>query len=208
MTFHEVRFPTKISFGSSGGPERKTDIVELSSGFEERNTPWADSRRRYNVAYGIKTMNQMHELIAFFEARKGRLYGFRYKDWTDYKSCAPDDAVDPDDQIIGTGDGTETAFQCVKTYTSGSETYQRTIKKLVTGTVRVSLNGVEQLSGWSANTNTGVITFTSAPGAGVIVRAGFEFDVPVRFDTDQLSINLAEWRNGQAADIPLVELKL
>src|SRR5690606_33911600 len=127
MAFHDVRFPVKISFGSSGGPERKTDIVEMSTGAEERNSPWLHSRRRYNVAYGIRSMNQIHDVLAFFEARHGMLNSFRYKDWADYKSCGPDDTISPTDQVLGTGDGTEDKFQLVKRYTSGSQTYVRPI---------------------------------------------------------------------------------
>src|SRR5579859_1035843 len=89
LMFHEIRFPTQISFHSSGGPERKTEIVTLGSGFEERNAVWANSRRRYNAGYGVRSLDDLHAALAFFEARLGRLYGFRFKDWSDYKSCAP-----------------------------------------------------------------------------------------------------------------------
>lgn len=208
MAFHEVRFPVKISFGSTGGPERKTDIVELASGFEERNSPWANSRHRYNIAYGIRSMNQIHQVKAFFEARHGQLHGFRYKDWADYKSVEPDDSISATDQIIGTGDGDATQFQLRKGYTSGSQTYYRPIKKPVSGTTVVSVNGTPLVSGWSVNVNTGIITFSSAPASGAVIRAGFEFDVPVRFNTDYLSINLSEWRSGQISDIPVVEIRV
>jgi uncharacterized protein (TIGR02217 family) len=89
MAFYEVRFPTAIAFGSSGGPERKTEIVALASGFEERNAVWANSRRRYDAGYGVKSLDDVHTVIAFFEARMGRLHGFRFKDFSDFKSCAP-----------------------------------------------------------------------------------------------------------------------
>jgi uncharacterized protein (TIGR02217 family) len=89
--FHEIQFPTAIAFHSSGGPERKTEIVTLGSGFEERNAVWADSRRHYDVGYGVKTLDDLHSVIAFFEARLGRLYGFRFEDFADFKSCAPSD---------------------------------------------------------------------------------------------------------------------
>lgn len=143
MSFHEIRFPTAIAFGSSGGPERKTEIVGLGSGFEERNAVWANSRRSYNVGYGVKTLDDIHAVIAFFEARMGRLYGFRFKDFADYKSCAPGATPTPTDQAIGTGDGTATAFQLVKTYTSGANSWTRTIAKPVSGSVRIAKAGVE-----------------------------------------------------------------
>jgi uncharacterized protein (TIGR02217 family) len=208
MSFHEIRFPTAISFHSSGGPSRKTEIVTLGSGFEERNAVWANSRRRYDVGYGVKTLDDLHSVIAFFEARMARLYGFRLKDFSDYKSCSPGVDITPLDQTIGTGNGSATQFQLAKTYTSGSASWQRTIKKPVAATIRVALNGTEQLSGFSVDTTTGIVTFTSAPGAGVSVTAGFEFDTPVRFDTDQLSINLADFAAGDIPSIPLVEIAL
>jgi uncharacterized protein (TIGR02217 family) len=206
MTFHEIRFPTAIAFHSSGGPERKTEIVTLGSGFEERNAVWANSRRRCDVGYGVKTLDDLHAVIAFFEVRTGRLIGFRFKDFADYKSCAPNDPVSPLDQPIGTGDGANTQFQLAKTYTSGPSNWNRTIKKPVAGTVRVAVAGVEQTSGLSVDTTTGLVTFDSAPAAAAAITAGFEFDVAVRFDTDALSINLSNFAAGEIPSIPLVEI--
>jgi uncharacterized protein (TIGR02217 family) len=206
--FHEIQFPTAIAFHSSGGPERKTEIVTLGSGFEERNAVWTNSRRHYDVGYGVKTLDDLHAVIAFFEARLGRLYGFRFKDFADFKSCAPNDPVSPLDQAIGTGDGTATQFQLIKTYTSGPSNWVRTADKPVAGTVRVAVAGVEQTSGLSIDNTTGLIVFDSAPAAAASVTAGFEFDTPVRFDTDSLSINLSNFAAGEIPSIPLVEIRL
>jgi uncharacterized protein (TIGR02217 family) len=118
MAFHEVRFPTRISLGASGGPERRTEIVVLGSGGEERNSRWADSKRSYNAGYGIKSVDDLHAVIAFFEERRGRLHGFRWKDWSDYKSCAPTATPQASDQQIGVGNGATAAFQLIKTYGS------------------------------------------------------------------------------------------
>lgn len=207
MAFHEVRFPDNISRGARGGPERRTQIVVLASGDEERNGSWANSRRRYDVAYGIRRADDLASVVAFFEARNGRLHGFRYKDWADYKSNLPSQAVNPTDQQIGTGTGSLQTFQLTKRYTSGAQTWVRTIAKPVAGTVRVALGMVEQMSGWSVDTTTGVITFTAAPAGGVIIRAGFEFDVPVRFDSDALDVTLDFERLGSITSIPLLEIR-
>jgi uncharacterized protein (TIGR02217 family) len=207
MAFHEVRFPDNISRGARGGPERRTQIVELASGDEERNASWANSRRRYDVAYGIRRADDLAAVVAFFEARNGRLHGFRYKDWADYKSALPSQAITATDQQIGTGTGSLQTFQLAKRYTSGAQTWVRTIAKPVAGTVRVALGMVEQLSGWTLDTTTGVVTFTAAPAGGVIVRAGFEFDVPVRFDSDSLDVTLDFERLGSITSIPLLELR-
>ncbi len=207
MAFHEDRFPDNISRGARGGPERRTQIVELASGDEERNASWANSRRRYDVAYGIRRADDLAAVVAFFEARNGRLHGFRYKDWADYKSSLPSQPVTPTDQLIGTSDGIVTSFAVLKHYTSGAQTWTRAIAKPVVGSVRVALDGVEQMSGWSADTTTGVVSFDTAPGAGVAITAGFEFDVPVRFDTDTLDVTLDIERLGSITSIPLLEIR-
>jgi len=206
MTFHEIRFPTAIAFHSSAGPQRKTEIVALGSGFEERNAVWANSRRRFDAGYGVKSLDDLAQVIAFFEARNGRLYAFRFKDWSDFKSCAPGAAPSPLDQPLGTGDGHTTAFQLVKVYTSGPASWTRAIKKPVTGTVRVAVAGSERTSGFSIDTTSGLVTFTTAPAAGAVLSAGFEFDTPARFDSDTLSVNLTNFRAVDIAHIPLVEV--
>jgi len=207
MAFHEVRFPDNISRGARGGPERRVQVVELASGEEERNASWAGSRRRYDVSYGIRRADDLAAVVAFFEARGGRLHGFRFKDWADYKSSLPSVAPATGDQMIGTGDGTETAFQLVKTYASGSQSWARVIGKPVSGTVRVALDAAEQFSGWSVDPATGVITFAVAPAQGVAITAGFEFDVPVRFDSDALDVTLDIERLGSITSIPLLEIR-
>lgn len=210
MSFHEIRFPADLSFGSSGGPERLTEIVTLANGFEERNTPWADSRRRYDAGLGMRSWTDVEEVIAFFEARRGQLHGFRWKDWADFRSSPADAVPGFDDQAIGIGDGTETAFQLTKTYASGGESYVRDIRKPVAGSVRVGLDGAEVTEGpdFSVDPATGLVTFSAAPGAGVIVTAGFEFDVPVRFGTDALQISVASFNAGDVPNVPVVEVRI
>jgi uncharacterized protein (TIGR02217 family) len=207
MTFHEIRFPTAIAFHSSGGPERKTEIVTLGSGYEERNGVWSASRRRYDVGYGVRTLDNIHAVVAFFEARNGRLYGFRFKDFSDFKSCPPLAAITPLDQPIATGDGSTKSFQLRKTYSSGPAAFSRAIQKPVAGSVRVAVAGVEQ-SGFTLDSSSGLLTLAAAPPTGAAVTAGFEFDVPVRFDTDSLAINLAAFRAGEIPSIPLIEIRL
>jgi uncharacterized protein (TIGR02217 family) len=207
MTFHEVRFPTAIAFGARGGPRRKTTIVTSGSGFEQANAQWQHSRRVYNAGYGIKSLDDLHEVISFFEQRLGRLYGFRWKDKADFKSCPPLQTTTNADQVIGTGDGVRTTFELVKKYGT-TYAYIRPIKKPVAGTVKIALAGVNQTSGWSVNTTTGVVTFSSPPASGVSVTAGFEFDVPVRFDTDEISVDLTHFNAGEIPDIPIIEVRL
>lgn len=208
MAFHEVRFPPALSLGATGGPERRTEIVTLVNGFEERNSPWAGSRRRYDAGVGMRSLDDIEVLIAFFEARAGQLHGFRWKDWADHRSSLP--SVDPaaTDQALGTGDGATRSFQLVKTYTSGAQSFVRTIAKPVVGTVRLALDGIEQANGWTVDPATGRVSLDVAPGAGVAVTAGFEFDVPVRFDTDRLDVSVAGFEAGQIPDVPVMELRV
>lgn len=198
MGFVEVQFPTDISYGSSGGPEYATDVVASVSGYEQRNVNWEQARARYNVAHGVKTKAQLDALIAFFRARKGRAYGFRFKDWTDYQGTT---------ETLGTGNGVLTQFQLVRNYTSGGSTEARVIKKPVSGTVQIYKNGTLQSSGVSVDTTTGVVTFTTAPAPGQVITASFQFDVPVRFDTDKLSATLDAYGIHSWLDIPLVEVR-
>jgi uncharacterized protein (TIGR02217 family) len=207
MAFHEVRFPDDIGRGARGGPERRTQIVTLASGDEERNASWANSRRRYDVSYGIRRADDLAAVVAFFEARGARLHGFRFKDWSDYRSGPPSQTPSPFDQPVGVGDGTTTAFQLIKRYASGAQAWERTITKPVAGSVRIALAGVEQGSGWSVDTTTGIVSFGVGPGAGVAITAGFEFDVPVRFDSDALDVTLDLERTGSITSIPLVEIR-
>lgn len=212
MGFHEVRFPTAISRNAHGGPERRTDVVVLGSGYEERNSRWADSRRSYNAGYGVRSLDDLHAVIAFFEERRGRLYGFRWKDHTDWKSCAPGADPSATDQRLGVGDGTRSSFQLVKSYGSGATAWTRSIAKPVAGSVRVAVGGavVAQGTAYSVESATGLVTFLPGhiPAAGAVITAGFEFDVPVRFDTDKLEINLHGFRSGAIPSIAIVEVRL
>lgn len=199
MAFHEVRFPDDIAYGATGGPEFATTVVSMASGFEQRNINWQSARGRWDVASGLKNQTQLDILLAFFRGRKGRAHGFRFKDWTDYRATA---------QPIGTGDGTNRFFQLAKTYTSGAGTENRIIKKPVSGTTKTYFGGVQQSSGWSVNTTTGIVTFTNAPANGVAVTADFEFDVPVRFDTDRMAVTIEFFNLNQWSGIPILEIRV
>ena len=210
MNFHDVRFPASLSFGSVGGPERRTEVVTLANGFEERNTPWAHSRRRYDAGLGMRSLEDVETLIAFFEARMGQMYGFRWKDWSDFKSGSASAAPTFLDQDIGRGDGVQQSFQLLKTYRSGEQSYARPIAKPVSGTVRVGLENDEMQEGidYEVDLTTGFVTFSHPPDLDVIVKAGFEFDVPVRFDTDRIQTSVASFQAGEVPNVPVVEVRV
>jgi uncharacterized protein (TIGR02217 family) len=196
--FHEVQFPPKIAYGATGGPEFNTTISTTFAGFEQRNVNWQKARGRWDVSTGIKNKADMDAVIAFFRARYGKAYGFRFKDWSDYQGVG---------QNIGTGDGVETEFQLKKTYVSGGNTYVRDIKKPVNGSVSIYLNSVLQGSGYSIDYTTGIVTFTVAPGSSVAVTADYEFDVPVRFDTDLINVRAEGPAQFVWDAIPIVETR-
>lgn len=210
MSFHDVRFPAPLSVGSTGGPERRTEIVTLNNGFEERNSPWADSRRRYDAGLGVRSLDDLAVVVAFFEARHGQLYAFRWKDWTDFKSCAPSGVPSELDQRLGEGDGAQKLFSLCKTYSSGTNAYVRLITKPVEGTVSVAVAGRLQTNGvdYVLDHSAGKVHFNSAPVAGAEITAGFIFDVPVRFDTDRINASLASFAAGEIPSIPVVEVRV
>ena len=209
MSFHEVRLPARLAFGSTGGVERRTEIVTLGAGFERRSTPWAQGRRRYLIGANLRSLDDMAALTGFFEARRGRLYGFRFRDFADRKSCAPGAAVGPLDQALGEGDGTRTGFQLVKRYGEGDDALERRIAKPVEGTVRVAIDELElEPEAFVVDAATGMVTLDTPPGASATVTAGFEFDTPVRFDADRIEVTLESFDAGRMAAVPLIEVRV
>jgi len=209
MSFHEILFPLDVALGARGGPERRTDIVVMGSGREERNQRWAHSRRRWDAGSGIKSLAAIAEVIQFFEERRGKLYGFRWRDRSDCKSCAPNAVPGPQDQALGRGDGLRRDFQLVKRYGASFAPYLRDIIKPVAGSLRVAVGGVEAASSrYEIDPTKGTLRFHAAhtPPQGVLVSAGFTFDAPARFDTDYLEIDLAAFEAGDIPKIPLIEI--
>lgn len=204
-SFHEVQFPLRLALGTSGGPWRRTDIVALSNGRESRNQRWRDARRRYDAGSGVRSVSDLYEVVAFFEARAGQLYGFRFTDPVDFQSCGPEEVVSAADQLLGIGDGVRTAFPLVKRYGDAGGSTERAIAKPQVGSVLVAVNGTPTGS-FTVDHATGVVTLASAPASGAVVRAGFRFDVPVRFDTDRIEVDLKAFQAGSIPSIPLIEV--
>lgn len=209
MNFHDIRFPAAISFGSSGGIERRTEIVTLVNGFEERNSPWEHSRRRYDAGIGVRSLDDLAEVLKFFEARHAQLYGFRWKDWADHKSCAPSKAPEPDNQVLAASED-PAVYPLIRSYSDAAAAYTRKIRKPVEGTVRVAVDGVEQTedTDFFVNYATGEVSFATSPSVAASVTAGFEFDVPVRFDTDTIEVNLSAFEAGEIPSIPIIEVRV
>lgn len=211
MSFLEVRFPVDISYGSAGGPGHQTTVITTQSGREYRNSLWSRPLYRYNAALGVKTRAQMATLIAFFNAVGGRAHSFRWKDPLDHKSGLVTSTPTALDQTIGAGDGSTVDFQLIKTYTQGALSRVRTILKPVADTVLIAVAGVAKTEDthYTVDHATGIVTFTAGniPTAGQAITAGYEFDVPARFDVDDLSG--LTWDNYDllSVQIPVIEVR-
>ncbi|WP_028033348.1 DUF2460 domain-containing protein [Chelativorans sp. J32] len=209
-SFHDVRFPLGVSFGATGGPERRNEIVQLTSGREKRNARMANGRRHYDAGTGVRSLEDLYEVMAFFEARRGSLHAFRFRDPFDMKSCPPNQAPTAFDQEIGIGDGKTSSFVLTKTYGEGPDAYRREIRLPVPETVLVAVAGVQKRlqADYAISPETGELVFNPSviPAAGQTITAGFEFDVRVRFDTDRLSASITAFRAGQIPSVPLLEV--
>lgn len=208
--FHEIQFPPGISYGAVGGPRFNTSITTLSSGSEQRNINWSMRRGEWDVSHGLKTEQDIETLIAFFHNRFGKAYGFRFKDWTDYRLPrwinTPGDVVAIPVQM--TTDGTTASFQIRKPYTDTLGTYWRPIYKPVAGTVQMLNNSVQSFD-FTVNTATGIVTLgnTTKATTGHTIAIVCEFDTPARFDTDEMKLNITFVDNFQWPQIPIVETK-
>lgn len=198
MSFHDVVFPEAISYGSSGGPQFNTTIIELANGHEQRNINWAETRAKYDAKFGVKTIDQMEELLDFFNARRGRAYGFLFKDHLDFTIV---------NQQIGTGNGANKVFQLYKRYEPLTAFFfDRPIRKPKAGTLEMRVNGV--IAPHTVSTSTGLVTITTTPPNGATVTVGYcEFYVPVRFDIDHLDPSFDDYDNLSVPSIPLLEIK-
>ncbi|GGA93605.1 glycoside hydrolase family 24 [Brucella endophytica] len=201
-SFHDVRFPLGVSFGATGGPEWRNEIVTLTSGHEKRNARWAQSRRHFDAGTGLRSLEDLTEVLAFFEARRGSLHAFRFRDPFDHAAKG---------ELIGTGDGVTATYPLVKRYGEGAYAYLRPIGKPVAGSVRVQIRGVEMIEGeaFAIDSLTGIVTFApdAIPLAGAPVTADFMFDVAARFDTDRLTASIATFKAGEIPSIPIIEVK-
>lgn len=220
-----VRLPPDIERGVTGGPRFSTSVLELDSGYEQRNANWADSKGLWNAGYGLMskftddTLSQadLDAVLSFFYVVRGRAFSFRYKDWSDYEIAAENGitaGIDP--QFLAYGDGATTAFQVFKRYTFGGFTHDRIITKLVSGSVSLFLEGVPLTEGadFTVAEDTGIVTLAvapastggSGPGGEKVLTIRAQFDVHARLDIDDLTLNMEIFAAGSAPNIPLVEL--
>jgi len=203
--FDDVSFPLALGRGSMVMPEFSTSITVTASGHEHRNTVWSDARLKFDVGPGVRSEAELGTLIAFFRARRGAARGFRLRDPNDFSSQSMTGTTTAFDQLLGTGDGAETAFPIVKHYGNDGDAQRRRITRPIPASVKASVDGIERRD--FTLDPLGVIRFDIAPSIGADVRAGFLFEVPVRFAEDRLEISSIAFAAGEAPSVPLIELR-
>ncbi|MFC3175226.1 DUF2460 domain-containing protein, partial [Novosphingobium bradum] len=206
QAFDDIAYPLALGLGTSVSPEFSTNITVTASGFERRNSVWSNARLRFDVGPGVRSEADLGTLLTFFRARRGAARGFRLRDPSDCSSNGMTGTPTALDQRIGTGDGLKTAFPLIKQYGEGDEPQVRRITRPVAASVKVSVDGTLLASGWTLGP-LGVVQFATPPAAGALVRAGYLFDVPVRFAEDQLQIAGANFAAGEAVTVPVVEIR-
>lgn len=202
MSFHNVNFPSKLALGAIGGPVRNVNISQRNNGHESRNLAQYHSKRRFLIATPLMNINEGHELLAFFEARFGKAYSFRFKDPFDNKSCVPEFAISAQDQQIGIGNGAKTQFQLVKNYGD----YQRPIVLPKTHNVQIAIDGALIASNFYSVAEDGIVTLQTAPSNNAIITAGFEFDCKVRFEIENLEMVMEAKNTVRFNSIDLIEV--
>lgn len=215
MAFHNVQFPTDISRGCTGGPSWRTTVVTSASGHEQRLGLWSLPRRTWDVSLQSWDEDRLEAILAFFIARQGKLHGFRFKDWSDYYAGMTQTSTGltyntaANSELFGTGDGSDVTFQLTKAYTSGSTTHTRNITRPVSGTIKIYVNNVlkTETTDYTINYDTGMVTFGTAPTTGHAIRWAGKFDIPARFDTDEMALNMDAVVSGAWTGIPIIELR-
>lgn len=205
LPFDDVSYPLALGRDATVMPEFSTSVAVTASGFERRNSLWSNARLRFDVGPGIRSEAELGVLLAFFRARRGAARGFRLRDPTDFSSNAMTGVPTANDQVIGIGDGVRADFALIKTYGEGEAAQSRRITRPHAASVLVSVDGVVA-SGWTLGAG-GVVSFAVPPAGGKVVRAGFAFDVPVRFAEDKLEVAGAVFAAGEAPSVPVIEVR-
>jgi len=205
QSFDDVLYPLALGRDSGASPEFSTSVSITASGFERRNSHWTDARMRYDVGPGIRSEAELGVLLEFFRARRGAARGFRLADPMDYSSNGLTGTPTMTDQLIGIGDGLTATFQLQKSYGPAEDPQVRTITRPRSGSVLISIDGIEA-TGWTISAG-GKISFASAPAVDSEVRAGFLFDVPVRFAEDRLDLACTNFAVGEVPSVALIEVR-
>ena len=205
LPFDDLPYPLALGRDAMVMPEFSTSVAVTASGFERRNSLWSNARLRFDVGPGIRSEAELGTLLAFFRARRGAARGFRLRDPTDYSSNAMTGIPSAADQLLGSGDGLRADFPLLKAYGTGDAAQLRRITRPHVASILVSVAGAASTA-WTL-IDGGVIRFSAPPASGQAVRAGFTFDVPVRFAEDKLEVSGAVFAAGEAPSVPVIEVR-
>ena len=197
MAFLETpRFPLNISSNSDVTLVLGSTIGVLKSGHRKTNRDFDQTLREIDASFGVRSDEDLYDLLVFWQSIGGPNSGFRFRDELDYTTGAYNTAPTALDQPLGDGDGVETEFQLVKRYTTGAFYYERLIEKPVVGTVLIGVDGIPEVSGWTVDTTNGIVTFSTPPPNGTLLTSGCEFDIPCAFTEDRISRSIEEYLGG------------
>ncbi len=217
MSFHDIQFPNKIAFGAIGGPRFKNEVFATAGGHETRFANWLRVKAHWDVAHGLKDFDDLVELHTFFRARRGRAYGFRFRDWSDFVA---QEGASPTGTGIQFGasdlnplnvqDGGNTTFFLTKWYPStvidpdpASIRFVRRITRPIAGTISIWLDGSPL--GFTLGL-LGQVNLSAAPGPSQVLSWDGEFDLPVRFGTDQMMMTRDSYGYHTWGEIPVDEI--
>lgn len=190
--FLEERLDDRIRYGSDYQDQYSVSIVTTSGGQEYRSMFHNFPVRTFDVSYLLDNDDTYLKLHAIYHRAHGMYGGFRIRCFDEWSSNGRTSTPTETDQLCKKVN--TTVWQLRKWYgtngTAGTSGYPyRIIHKPVSGTVKVAVNGTLVAgpgANWTVDTTTGLVTLSGAVAATVVadnVRAGFEFDFPVRFDT-------------------------
>jgi uncharacterized protein (TIGR02217 family) len=199
-SFDENRMPANIAAGAVGGPMFSTSVYQLSGGSEYRNQNWLYPLHQWTLTHWMDAASDFATMKNWFWSHFGKAIGFRFQDLMDYQVTSY--------QQFGTGDGSQTQFQLTKAYSTAS----RLIKKPVSGTLGIKVSGTPIVEGagagkFTCDYTTGIITFGTAPSAAAPITWIGQFDVPVRFDTDQFAATHETANTSHLDGLTIVELR-
>ncbi|GAA4026905.1 hypothetical protein GCM10022281_01910 [Sphingomonas rosea] len=201
-TFEDVDFPLELGLKAEVCACFSTTVSTSTAGFEQRNVNWSQSRLRFDVGPGVRSVGDLQTLLRFFRAMRGNATAFRFRDPLDHSTTADNAAPLATDVTIGIGDGSSLNFPLSILYGSGE---LRRITRPVAASLRIAIDGSET-GAWSL-LDKGIIEFEQPPTAGALITAGFLFDVPVRFEQEQLAVSQTTHLAGEAKAIPLIEVR-
>lgn len=189
-----VTLPDRVALDAITGRLFQTSVTGLGSGFEHRNIDWPLGRFQAQIGLAAMSLEDARAVLDFFYARRGRARAFYWLDKVEYIGS---------NELLGTGDGSRVAFQIVRNHTSGAVTYAQAIKYLVSGSLSVTVNGTPTAAYTLSN---GVITLNTPPPAGQLVRASFQYYIPVRFDVDFVGLQQMGAGNYRFPDLRIIEV--